>query len=147
MENKRLFGKLCYLHRQMCRENDVLFAENGITPVQMHVLMYVGSESVKGERVCQKDVEKRINLRASSVSSLLSTLEREGFLSRTVSEGDARTKFLALTEKGKSICVKKKFLMDACDGAIQSALTEEEQNAFENLLNKILKSISEKEDV
>lgn len=147
MENKRLFGKICYLHRQMCRENNSLFSENDITPVQLHALTFINRSSANGESVCQKDVEKKINLRASSVSSLISNLERNGFLIRTVSEGDARTKFIELTEKGKAVCFKNKQLMDECDGIIQAALTEEEQEEFEHLLNKILDSFSKQENL
>lgn len=142
-ENKRLFGKLCYLHRQMCRENNQLFAEYGVTPVQMHALIYIRKSEKAGLKVCQKDVERQINLRPSSVSTLISNLEKDGFLIRTVSEGDARSKYLELTEKGKCLCIKDKLFMESCDGAIQNALTENEQNEFEKLLQKIIDSISE----
>lgn len=145
MENKRLFGKLCYLHREMCRENNVLFAENGISPVQLHAMIHIHRAMIAGERVCQKDVEKYVNLRASSVSALLTNLERGGFVRRIVSEGDARTKYIELTEKGKEICLRNRMLMDNCDGVIQSALTGEEQSEFETLLNKIIDSISKQE--
>ena len=125
----------------MRRENNQLFAEYGVTPVQMHALIFIHSNAAHGERVCQKDVEKQINLRASSVSTLLSKLEKDGFLVRTVSEDDARTKYLELTEKGKCVCIKDKMFMEKCDGAIQSALTEEEQSQFETLLEKIIQTI------
>lgn len=138
MENKRLFGKMCYLHRQMCRDNNQLFAEYGVTPVQMQALIFIHKSTKAGQKVCQKDVEKVVNLRPSSVSTLLSNLEKEGFLIRTVSEGDARTKYLELTEKGKEICIKDKLFMEGCDGAIQSALTEDEQRQFDRLLQKII---------
>ena len=141
MENKRLFGLLCYLQRQMSRENSELFAERGITPVQMHVLAYVGMQTGKNIPVCQKDIEKHINLRASSVSTLLRTLEKNGYLTREVSDGDARTKFVTLTEEGEKISFKNKLLMDKCDGLVQNALSEEEQETFKDLLNKIIAHI------
>jgi len=59
-----------------------------------------------------------------------------------VAEGDARTKYLELTEKGKYVCIKDKLLMEKCDGAIQSALSEEEQEQFDRLLDKIIQTIS-----
>lgn len=141
-ENKRLFGKLCYLHRQMRRENNQLFTEYGVTPVQMHALIFIHKSVKSGQRVCQKDVEKQINLRPSSVSTLISNLEKDGFLVRTVSDGDARSKYLELTEKGKYVCIKDKLFMDSCDSAIQNALTEEEQEVFEKLLQKIIDKIT-----
>ena len=141
-ENKRLFGKLCYLHRQMCRENNQLFTEYGVTPVQMHALIFIHKSVKAGQRVCQKDVEKQINLRPSSVSTLISNLEKDGFLVRTVSDGDARSKDLEITEKGKYVCIKDKLFMDSCDSAIQNALTEDEQEVFEKLLQKIINKIT-----
>ena len=126
----------------MRRENNQLFAEYGVTPVQMHALIFIHKNANDGVRVCQKDVEKQVNLRPSSVSTLLSNLERDGFLVRTVSEDDARTKYLELTEKGKSACIKDKMFMEKCDGAIQSALSEEEQTQLETLLEKIIQTIS-----
>ncbi len=118
MENKRLYGKMCFLHRQMYRENIQLFAKYGVSPVQMHAMVFIRKSSMKGEKVMQKDVEKFINLRASSVSTLISNLESKGFITRTVSEGDGRARYIELTEKGNNICLKDKQLMEKCDGAI-----------------------------
>ena len=129
----------------MQRENTALFSEYGINPGQMNVLVFVQVQTDNGRRVCQRDIEKLINLRASSVSILLSSLEKSGFIVRTVAEGDARTKYITLTEKGKSICIKNKLLMDRCDALIESALTEEEQRTFLDLLNKILAEIERHE--
>ena len=145
MENKRLYGLICYLQRQMSRENNNLFADYGITPIQLNSLVFVHMQNKSGKSVCQKDIEKYVNLRPSSMSSLLSTLEKGGFITRTVAEGDARTKYVTLTEKGKSLCIKNKLLMEKCDGLIQSALSEEEQETFKNLLKKIITEIEKPE--
>lgn len=141
MDSKRLFGKMCFLHRQLSRENVKMFAEAGITPVQMHTLSILHVSSINGARVCQKDIEKTINLRPSSVSTLLSKLEKGGFIKRTQAEGDARAKWLELTDKGKEVCVKGKLVMDGCDSLVETALTEEEQNEFSRLIDKIINNI------
>ena len=147
MENKRLFGRICCLQRHMSRENNFLFAGYGITPVQMDALVFVLRRTRQGEKVCQKDIEKHVNLRASSVSTLLTTLEKKGYLVRNVADGDARTKYITLTEKGNVLCEEKKLYMERCDALVQSALTEEEQETFITLLNKIMSGINpEKED-
>ena len=147
MENKKLFGLVCYLQRQMSRDNSGMFAEYGLTHVQVHLLVFIDKQSQQGERVCQKDVEKFFNSRASSVSSLLGTLEKKGFIRRTFADGDARTKYVTLTGKGKDVCRKSKQQFDRCDEVIQTALSEAEQEEFKNLLNKIIAhiEINEKE--
>ena len=129
----------------MSRENNNLFADYGISPIQLNALVFVYFQNKSGKSVCQKDIEKHVNLRPSSMSSLLSTLEKGGFITRTVAEGDARTKYVTLTEKGKSLCMKNKLLMEKCDGLIQSALDEEEQETFKNLLKKIITEIEKPE--
>ena len=138
MENKRLYGLLCCLHRQMRRDTQKLFADYGISHVQMHAMVFIKIETDEGRKVCQKDIEKQVNLRPSATSTMLTNLEKRGFIVRTVSGGDARTKYLSLTEKGKDLCLKDKLLMDKCDGIVESALTEEEQETFKNLLLKIM---------
>ena len=138
MENKRLYGLLCCLHRQMRRDNQKLFAEYGISHVQMHAMVFIKIETDEGRNVCQKDIERQVSLRPSATSTMLTNLEKRGFIVRTVSGGDARTKYLSLTEKGKDLCLKDKLLMDKCDRIVESALTEEEQETFKNLLLKIM---------
>ena len=138
MENKRLYGLLFCLHRQMSRDNHKLFAEYGISPVQMQVMIFIKRQTKEGKNVCQKDIEKCVNLRASAMSTMLTNLEKSGFITRTVADGDARTKYVRLTEKGDDVCLKDKLLIEKCDGIVQSALTEEEQETFKNLLLKIM---------
>lgn len=138
MENKRLFGKICYVHRQMLRENNRVLSKYGVTPVQLRTLVYVHFQNSKGIKVCQKDVENHLNLRPSSVSSLISNLENDGFLVRGTDGENARKKYLELTEKGKAVCSEDKRMMEECDKIVQSALNEEEQQQFAALLDKII---------
>lgn len=97
--------------------------------------------TLRGEKVCQRDVERELNLRASSVSTLLAGLTSCGYVTRAFAEGDARTKFIELTPKGEQLCLKNRELMDKCDAIIQDALTEEEQVQFKELLIKIFNHI------
>ena len=143
MENKRLFGKICFLQRQLYRESNRELAEQGITPVKLQALIYIIKSEHSGNKVCQKDVEKQLNLRPSSVSSLLKSLEKEGYITRTFQDGDARTKYLELTDKGTKLCAKNKLFMEKCDEAVQSALSEKEQDELQKLLEKIIAKISE----
>lgn len=96
---------------------------------------------MRGEKVCQRDVERETGLRPSSVSAMIANLEKAGFLSRASSEDDGRTKYLSLLPPGLEICRRNKALMDKCDEQICSALTDEEQVTLKNLLLKIQNSI------
>jgi len=144
MENERLFGLICYLNRTLSRKNDSLLAEAGITDVsgvQLHALICVARAKDKGQPPCQRDLERELGLRPSSVSSMLAKLERDGYIIRTQAEGDARTKFIALTEKGDTLCREHKHAMDSCDAIVQECLTEEERAELKTLIFKIIDSI------
>ncbi|HIR30204.1 MAG TPA: winged helix-turn-helix transcriptional regulator [Candidatus Coproplasma stercorigallinarum] len=141
MENRRLFGLMCYVNREMERRNSENLSSFGISGAQLQTLVYVHRCTLRGEKVCQRDVERELNLRASSVSTLLAGLTSCGYVTRAFAEGDARTKFIELTPKGEQLCLKNRELMDKCDAIIQDALTEEEQVQFKELLIKIFNHI------
>ena len=141
MENRRLFGLMCYVNREMERRNSENLSSFGISGAQLQPLVYVHRCTLRGEKVCQRDVERELNLRASSVSTLLAGLTSCGYVTRAFAEGDARTKFIELTPKGEQLCLKNRELMDKCDAIIQDALTEEEQVQFKELLIKIFNHI------
>ena len=141
MENRRLFGLMCYVNREMERRNSENLSSFGISGAQLQTLVYVHRCTLRGEKVCQRDVERELNLRASSVYTLLAGLTSCGYVTRAFAEGDARTKFIELTPKGEQLCLNNRELMDKCDAIIQDALTEEEQVQFKELLIKIFNHI------
>ena len=143
MVNRRLFGLMCYVNREIERRNSENLSSFGITGAQLQTLVFVHKSALQGKKVCQRDVEKQLNLRASSVSTLLANLTSCGYVTRTFAEGDARTKYIELTEKGEKLCLEQRELMDKCDAIIQDALTEEEQEQLKVLLIKIFNHINE----
>ena len=142
MENRRLFGLMCYVNREMERRNSENLSSVGITGAQLQTLVFVHRSALRGERVCQRDVERELNLRASSVSTMLAGLTSCGYITRSFAEGDNRKKFIELTEKGEDLCKRNRELMDKCDAIIQDALTDEEQVRFKELLIKIFNHIN-----
>ncbi len=141
MEKKRLFGRMCCLHALLVRKIDSLLSEYGLNGMQMHTMIFVKIKNMRGEKVCQRDVERETGLRPSSVSSMLSNLERSSFIVRTPSEEDARTKYITLTPEGDELCEKNKELMNNADLIIEDALTEEERANLSELLFKIIAHI------
>lgn len=70
----------------------------GLTGIQSRILSYIaGSED---REIFQRDIENRFGIRRSSVTSVITNLEQNGFLLRQTVPGDARLKKLVLTEKG-----------------------------------------------
>jgi len=144
MENERLFGLICYLQRTLTRKNASRLSKEGvkdISGVQLHALICVAKAKETGQRLCQRDLERELGLRPSSVSSMLANLERSGYIARKQSENDARAKYVVLTKKGEYLCESHKHVMDSCDLLVQQCLTEEERKQFKTLIFKIIDSI------
>lgn len=132
---------MCCLHALLVRKIDSLLSEYGLNGMQMHTMIFVKIKNRRGEKVCQRDVERETGLRPSSVSSMLSNLERSSFIVRTPSEEDARTKYITLTPEGDELCEKNKELMNNADLIIEDALTEEERANLSELLFKLIAHI------
>lgn len=78
-------------------ESQVFRNNNYITGVQGWVLRYLYDH--QGEQVFQKDMEKRFNVRRSTVTQTLTLMEQRGLIVRHSVDKDARLKRLELTDK------------------------------------------------
>ena len=85
----------------------------------------------------QTDLVKALNIKKSSVSSMLSVMEKKGYIYRKADEKDNRKNVLMLDEKAKVLVEMVKAQVKATELQIQHMLTEEEAIVFMQLLNKI----------
>ncbi len=74
----------------------------GITVMQHVVLGYLMQHENQGD-LFQRDIEALIDVRRSSVSSLICLLEKKGYVWRGGVDKDARLKKIAITQKGRQI--------------------------------------------
>lgn len=107
----------------------------GLTNQQARILMYLSKHNIRGQRnVKRKDLEKFLNLKGSSVTSLMNGLEKNGFLERVQSENDARRKLITLTDKAKELVEQMDLIFEATDNQLQEGMSEEEKMTFRLLL-------------
>lgn len=90
------------LNRKMQRHFASYFSDSQLTCIQGLVLHYIIVES-EGRDVFPKDLEEFLEIKGSSVTSLINNLERNGYLCRESLESDGRYKRLVLTKKTKVI--------------------------------------------
>lgn len=74
-----------------------------ISGQQGRIIGIVHEWNVEGKPVRQLDIQQMLGITGASTTSLLQGLERKGFISRQVSEGDGRAKELVVTEKGREL--------------------------------------------
>ena len=79
-----------------------LFQAHNLTYPQSRVLSYLFDHE---DHPCinQRELERALGLKASSVSSLVVTLEQKGFISTSRTEADARSKRIVLTDRAREL--------------------------------------------
>ncbi len=106
----------------------------GLTNQQARILMYIDKHIRKQQNIKRKDLENFLNLKGSSVTSLMQGLEKNGFIERTTTESDARRKVLNLTDKSKELVKQMDLIFEATDNQLQEGMSEEEKMTFRLLL-------------
>ncbi len=76
-------------------------SENMLTPAQMMITRYLYKN--KDKKIYQKDLEKDLPFRKSTISGIIQTMIKNNILTTISSEEDARSKEIQLTHNGIKI--------------------------------------------
>ncbi len=109
-----------------------------ITTSNCWLLMYLFDHG--GEDVFQKDIEEKFNIRRSTSSSIISLLEKKGYIERASVERDARLKKLVLTEKALEICDEVNKRTIDFEESLTDGIPEEKLDIFYEVLAEIQKN-------
>lgn len=101
-DEQKLMEKYDKLNRRIRRYFSSFFTGTPITSIQALILHYLIVESEKRD-IFPKDLEEFLEIKGSSITSLISNLERNGYLRRESLASDGRYKKLVLTEQTLAI--------------------------------------------
>ena len=116
----------------------------GVTRVEGRFLGYIYEHREEG--VISTDLVDAFQLKKSTVSETLSSLERKGFIVFERSQDDARKKIICLAERGIKHERSAAPIIAEFDAILESALNEEEKAQFEVIFEKLCAAIQEKID-
>ncbi len=94
----------------------------------------------KGE-LSQKEIHELIQIKPSSLTSLLNILIKKGLVIRKFDYNDARVRKIALTNKSKEIEGKAWQIIDGFDNRIREILTEDEYSKTLKCLDKLIRHL------
>ena len=100
---------------QIKRSIDEIAQKYGITGIQSRIICHLAHAEQIGQDVYHRDIEKLFGIRRSSVTSVVSHLEQNGYITRQAVSGDARLKRLVLTEKGRVVSQQMAHAIDEFD--------------------------------
>lgn len=116
--------------------------EYGISTMQAKILGFIYNNSSKMD-IFQKTIEEEFDIRRSSVTSVLTLMEKNELIKRVSVSEDARLKKITITDKGIKIHKLVYKEIEEIEEIIKETLTEEELEIFINSLKKVIKRISD----
>ena len=136
LDEKSLVEKCAAMNRRLKRYFDSFFADSPITSIQGLVLDYLFRN--RETDVFQKDLEEYLEIKGSSVTSILDNLEKNGYVRREAVDYDGRLKKLAITEKAYAI---EEDIVERVNGYMYSlfrGIPEEEREVFYSVLCRMI---------
>lgn len=122
--------------------DDSLSEKSEVTKAQGGIIHFIINS--KGD-VFQKDIEEEFKIRRSTVSVLLSSMEKNGYIRRETVDSDARLRKIVLTEKALSNHRKIHGFFEKYDERLREGLSDEELDLFFSVIDKIRHNIEKKE--
>lgn len=114
--------------------------DKSITGPQGLILIYLCNSQ---KDVFQKDIEKYLNIRRSTATGMITTLEKNGYLRKEAVATDARLKKLIPTSKAKdeiSIIEEQVFKLEK---KMLRGIDEKEIESFRNTISKMTENLLE----
>lgn len=118
--------------------------KNPPSPIQMKILHYLIINQEKD--IYQRDLEKLLNLRRSTISGILKTMEKHDIITRNDSKIDARSKKIELSSSSKQFYKQSKKVFKEVNDILIKNISEDELETFINVIHKMKSNIKERED-
>lgn len=111
-----------------------------ITGPQGLILMYIYQTD---EDVYQRDIEKFFNIRSSTATGLITSLEEKEYIIKESVMSDARLKKLVLTKKAKNAVSLVDTQVVQLEEKMLQGISEEEIQTFRKIIAKMTKNLLE----
>lgn len=125
---------------KQCGDNRLRQAGYDVTPPQSHLLMYL-SRCRAGREVSQRELERELRLKPSTVNGIVGRLEEKGCISRRASTADARCRLVSLTEAGRARVAAFRTALADTNRRSTACLTEEERRQLAGLLSRVIANL------
>ncbi|MGE4213954.1 MAG: MarR family winged helix-turn-helix transcriptional regulator [Anaerotignaceae bacterium] len=119
---------------------DTALEHQNVTHQQGRILCYINDKS-KVRDVFQNELEEIFQIRRSSITSLLSNLEKKGLILRQGCAEDKRIKKLIITPAAKKNIAEIKQALSTIENRLVEGMSAEEKVLFANLLHRGLKNL------
>lgn len=114
--------------------------EIGLSPGQPRILEYLMSHDGSD----QKTIAANCEIEPATVGSILGRMENIGLIERKHREGNRRSLFVFLTDKGKSASAQMENIFISSDKQATKNLTEKDINELTRILTKLYSNLTDR---
>ena len=142
-ETRSVCQELCVLNHMLKRLAESMVGglfEQEITDMQGRVIGFLYHN--QHHPIYQKDVEAAFSITRGTASKMLTLMEKNGLITRTTVEYDARLKELRLTEKALDFAARVGNGLNEFEKSVTCGMTEREQATLLALLQKLERNIT-----
>ena len=112
----------------------------GADPIALQhgwMIGYLHHQTLEGEPVFQKEMEKKFHMPKSTLADTLSYFEKEGLIERIPVENDARCKQIVLTEKGENLSKTVENQINQVEDYMRQGISDEEIDMFFEIISRM----------
>ena len=114
--------------------------ERHIGALQIHhsqhrMLMHLARRA--GNLPSQKELAEAMGISPAAVTTTLKRLEKEGYISRAITDEDNRRNEIRITDKGLSKVAESRVIFESVDKAMFEGFTEEEMETLLSFMERI----------
>ncbi len=135
----KIFRRLGRLHRRMVY---LEYSKVGLTEGQPKVLEYLAQH----DGCMQKELAENCHVKASTITSVLGIMERDGLIDRKENCKDRRMMNVWLTDKGKKGFGLMEETYRTMDHKILKGLTQKEKETLTKLLERVIANLENEEE-
>lgn len=118
---------------------DEIYNEKQLTGTHGYILGYLAKHA--DTPIYQKDIESHFGIRRSSVSGLLTLMEKNGLIERKAVNSDARLKRIVMTDKGRALHADTMNAFERIAAKALEGVSAADLDAFYNVLNTIQRNL------
>ncbi len=133
--DRKIVRDIHIVSNKLCRKTDQVMNRYGCTHSQYAVMVYLVKNNKKD--IFQKDIEEKFEIRRSSVSAILTHLEKKGFIKRDSVLHDARLKKISPTPEGIKMVEDTVKLLQDFEKSLLTDISDEDLDTFYSVLFRL----------
>jgi DNA-binding MarR family transcriptional regulator len=129
------------LSHEIVQYENANLSERGLNCSKSNIIAFLWHNQDK--TINQTAIATNFGVKGSSVTSILSAMEKQGLITRTKDPADSRNRIVTLTDAGLELNTVLQGQLRALESRMLKGITERQRRTLMNILRKVLANFEE----